>query len=129
MFIYVWTTKWTVLKILYLNLLNQLSCSWIHTESSCLFYINDGYGNSTSNSTLNSRKSLRASNKKRRGKCGLVTLLLLGALLIAFGISSIRMMLSQLYTGKRPIRLYGCWLYCNALQEVYIGRGYDKRNF
>lgn len=46
----------------------------------------DGYGNSTSNSTLNSRKSLRASNKKRRGKCGLVTLLLLGALLIAFGI-------------------------------------------
>ena len=35
------------------------------------------------------------------------------------------MMLSQLYTGKRPIRLYGCWLYCNALQEVYIGHGHD----
>jgi hypothetical protein len=24
------------------------------------------------------------------------------------------MMLSQLYTEKRPIRLYGCWLYCNG---------------
>ncbi|XP_076100771.1 uncharacterized protein LOC143069851 [Mytilus galloprovincialis] len=46
----------------------------------------DGYGNSTSNSTLNSRKSLRGSDKKRQRKCGLVILLLLGALLVAFGI-------------------------------------------
>lgn len=46
----------------------------------------DGYGNSASNSTINSRKSLRSSNKKRQRKCGLALLLLLGALLVAFGI-------------------------------------------
>ena len=45
-----------------------------------------GGRHSSSDSTLNSKKSMNSSERRRAGKIGLILLLLIGALLIAFGI-------------------------------------------